>query len=78
MHAPSCSTLKTVMVVSEAENDFIRKFSFSLRRFQSFIETSGWDRKIVRREKWVNRVCRLLIGVSLLYLCPILAWLMGY
>jgi len=73
MHTPYCSTMKTVMSVSDQETDSIFVLPFSLRRFRHVIETSDWDRKIVRREKWINGGCWLLVGLSLLYLCPILA-----
>jgi len=73
MHTPCCSTLKTVMSVSnDAEASPIRVSSFSLRRLRRVIETSDWDGGIIRREKWINGGCWLLVSLTILYLCPIL------
>jgi len=73
MHTPYCSTFKTVMSVSDdAETSPISLSFFPLRRFRHVIETSDWDRDIIRREKWINGGCWLLVGLSILYLCPIL------
>jgi hypothetical protein len=47
--------------------------SFSLKRFRRFIETADWDQALLQKEKWVNRGCWFLVGLSLLYFVPILA-----
>ena len=72
MHTPCCSSLKTVIAASETEGapSFFERLS--LKQFRHFIETSDWDTALLRKEKWVNRGCWFLVGLSLLYMFPLL------
>lgn len=40
-------------------------------RFRHFIESTDWDEGLVRKEKWINRICLILIASSVLYLAPV-------
>lgn len=73
MHTPCCPSFKTV--ISAAAPACTPSFSeiFSLKRFRRFIETADWDTALVRKERWINRGCWFLVGLSLMYFAPILA-----
>lgn len=72
MHTPCCPSLKTVISASETEGAPSFLETLSLKPFRHFIETSDWDKALLRKEKWVNRCCWFLVGLSLLYISPIL------
>ena len=78
MHTPYCPSLKAVISASTTEGTPHFLEAFTLRRFRRFIETSDWDKELLLKEKWVNRCCWLILCLSLLYFCPILAGLIGY
>ena len=73
MHTPCCPSLKTVIAASETESVPSFFEALSLKNFRHFIETSDWDMTLLRKEKWVNRCCWFLVGLSLLYMSPLLA-----
>lgn len=73
MNTPCCPYLKTVIAASETEGGPSLFEAFALKRFRHFIETSDWDTALLRKEKWVNRCCWFLVGLSLLYMSPLLA-----
>jgi len=72
MHTPCCPSLKTVIASSETEGAPSFFENYSLKHFRYFIETSDWDKALLRKEKWVNRYCWFLVGLSLLYMSPLL------
>lgn len=72
MHTPCCPSLKTVIAASETEGAPSFLETLSLKQFRHFIETSDWDTALLRKEKWVNRGCWLLVCLSLLSLSPLL------
>jgi hypothetical protein len=76
MHAPCCPSLKTVITASATEGAPSFCEAYSLKRFRQFIETSDWDKTLLLKEKWVNRCCWLMLGLSLLYMFPILVTLL--
>lgn len=47
-----------------------------LERFRYFIENSDWDEKILVHEKWIDRICLIVIGSSVLYFIPIMVKLL--
>jgi len=73
MHTPCCSSFKTIITATDPACPPVFPEIFGLKRFQCFIETSDWDQMLIRKEKWVNRGCWFLVGLSLLYFCPSLA-----
>ena len=43
-----------------------------LKRFQHFITLTDWDEDLLRREKWIDRICLGLLVLSVLYFVPVL------
>jgi hypothetical protein len=43
-----------------------------LGRFRHFITSTNWDENILRREKWIDRICLDLVVLSVLYFVPVL------
>jgi hypothetical protein len=76
MHTPYCPSLKTVITASATEGGPSLFEALSLKRFRHFIETSDWDKALLQKEKWVNRCCWLILGLSLLYTSPLLVTLL--
>lgn len=76
MHTPCCPSFKTSFSASESACAPSFSDAFRLKRFRLFIETSDWDTALLQKEKWLNRSCWFLVGLSLLYFGPILAGLM--
>lgn len=73
---PCCSSFKTVIPTAEPACTPAFFETFTLKRFRRFIETSDWDTSLIEKEKWINRGCWLLVGLSLLYFAPILSGLL--
>jgi hypothetical protein len=36
-----------------------------------FIETSPWDEKLLRQERWIDAGCLALLALSVLYFIPV-------
>jgi len=49
----------------------LSKKSF-LDRCCYFIESTDWDEKIIRQEKWINSICLSFVILSALYFAPVL------
>lgn len=73
MHTPCCSSFKTVFTAADQTCTPALYQPAALKHFRRFIETSDWDKSLLQKEKWVNRGCLLLVGLSLLYFAPVLA-----
>ena len=43
----------------------------TIRRWQRLIETSPWEEKLLKREKWLDAGCLALLAFSVLYFIPV-------
>ena len=42
-----------------------------IKRFKHVTKRVGWSQRLLKIEKWTNRVCMVIIAVSALYFTPI-------
>jgi len=47
------------------------RIALALRRWRRFIETSPWDEKLLKQERWLDAGCLALLAISVLYFIPV-------
>lgn len=56
---------KEMMIKIQGKRTFLTRFCY-------YVESADWDKKFVAAEKWLNRVCALIIILSVIYFIPVI------
>jgi hypothetical protein len=66
------ATLSTIVTQPEATAHVKISRVGPLERCRHFIEATDWDENLLRREKWIDRICLGIAVLSALYFVPAL------
>ena len=49
----------------------LSRIAQAIRRWRRLIETSPWEEKLLKQEKWIDAGCLALLALSVLYFIPV-------
>ena len=41
-------------------------------RFRYLVEVTDWDEELIAQEKWINKICLVIVILSALYFVPVI------